>query len=293
MQKPNVLLESVLNQIENGVKEDVNSDFIAENVGISSAHLQRLFKFAFKKTLGSYIRTRKLTASLESLFNTNSSILNIALEYGFGYEQTYIRAFKQEFGVTPGTARRKNQMVKITYPLNLFNAKLLDNGIMFKPEIVMIPKFHVIGRKFQIPYNGSLNMAPRVAKHFWANDRFKIANQVKPNVYIGLTRTVGIDADYTLYLPSVQVKTLRETPEELEGFTFPTSLCAMFCYIGQHHYFDINRNKAKNMYSAIEKFFDCEYSRVSDMYFERIDTETYDGSYCQMEWFATINTQKK
>jgi AraC family transcriptional regulator len=94
MQKPNILLEGVLNQIENRVKEDINSDFLAKNIGISSVHLQRLFKFAFKKPLGSYICTRKLTVSLESLLNTGSSLLNIELEYGFGYEQSYIRAFK-------------------------------------------------------------------------------------------------------------------------------------------------------------------------------------------------------
>jgi AraC family transcriptional regulator len=296
MQRPNVLLENVLNQIENRIKEDVNSDFLAENIGISSVHLQRLFKFAFKKSLGSYIRSRKLAASLESLFNTNSSILNIAFESGFGYEQSYIKAFKQEFGITPGNARRKNQMVKIAYPLNLFGAKLLDNGIIFEPEILMIPQFYVIGRKHQIPYSNSINMAPKAGKHFWANDRMKIANPVKENVYIGLTRTAGIDADYTWYLPSIQVKTLKNIPEGLEGFTFPSTLCAKFCYIGQHHYFDINRNKAKNMYSAIENFFDCEYgrefSRISDMYFERIDTETYDGNYCQMEWFAPIKIKK-
>jgi AraC family transcriptional regulator len=296
MQKPDILLENVLKEIENSIKKDINSDFLAEKTGISSVHLQRLFKFAFKKPLGSYIRTRKLTASLESLLNTGSSVLDIALEYGFGYEQSYIRAFKQEFGVTPGMVRRNRQIIKVTPPINLLGAKLLDNGIMFEPEIVMIPQFHVIGRKHQIPYSDSINMAPKAGKHFWENDRIKIANTVKPNVYIGLTRTAGIDADYTWYLPSIQVKSLKKIPEGMEGFTFPFTLCAMFSYIGRHHYFDINRNTAKNMYCAIEKFFDCEYgrefSRVSDMYFEKIDAEAYDGGYCQMEWFTPIKNSK-
>jgi AraC family transcriptional regulator len=166
---------------------------------------------------------------------------------------------------------------------------------MFEAEILMIPQFHVIGRKHQIPYSDSIDMASKAAKLFWANDCIKIANPVKQNVYVRLTRTAGINADYTWYLLSIQVKTLKKIPEELEDFTFPSKLCAMFCYIGQHHYFDINRNKAKNMYSAIEKFFDCEYgrelSRVSDMYFERINTETYDSGYCQMEWFIPIKTK--
>jgi len=51
------------------------------------------------------------------------------------------------------------------------------------------------------------------------------------------------------------------------------------------------------MYSAIEKFFYCEYgrnfSKISDMYFEKIDTESYDGEFCQMEWFTPIKKKSK
>jgi len=72
MQKPSDLLENVLNEIEKRVKEDISADFLADNLGMSSIHLQRLFKFAFNQTLGAYIRSRKLTASLESLLSTNS-----------------------------------------------------------------------------------------------------------------------------------------------------------------------------------------------------------------------------
>jgi AraC family transcriptional regulator len=296
MHKLGDLLENAINQIENRVKEDINADFLADSLGISSIHLQRLFKFAFKQPVGSYIRSRKLAASLESLFNTDFNVIDIALDYGFEYEETYIRAFKREFGFTPGIARRTRQIVKVTPPFNLFGAKLFENGIVFEPEIVMVPQFHVIGRKHQIPYSNSINMAPKAAKHFWANDRMKITNPINPNVYIGLTKNAGTDADYTWYLPSIQVKKLKKIPEGLEGYTFTPSLCAKFCYIGQHHYFDINRNKAKNMYSAIENFFDCDYgrefSRVSDIYFEKIDTEAYCDGYCQMEWFTPIKKLK-
>jgi AraC family transcriptional regulator len=293
MQKLNVLLESVLNEIENRIKEDINADYLANFLGFSSVHLQRMFKFAFKQSLGAYIRSRKLTASLDSLFNTKSRMVEIAMDYGFEYEESYIRSFKREFGITPGIARRTRHIVKVTPPFNLIDANLFENGIIFKPEIVMVPQFHVIGRKHKIPYNDSINMAPEAAKQFWSKDRMKIANPIKPNVYIGITRTAGIDAHYTWYLPSIQVKILKNIPEGLEGYTFPPSLCAKFCYIGQHHYFEIDRNKAESMYTAIEKFFDCEYgrefSRVSDIYFEKIDSESYDDDYCQMEWFTPIN----
>jgi len=296
MHKPGDLLESVLNEIEKNIKENINADLLADNLGISSVHLQRLFKFAFKQPIGTYIRSRKLTASLESLFNTDFKLLDIALEYGFEYEQSYLRSFKREFGVTPGIIRKTSQIVKVTPPLNLLGAQSFENGIMFEPEIVMVPQFHVIGRKHKIPYSDSINMAPKAGRHFWENDRGKITNSTEPNVYIGLTRIDGIDADYNWYLPSIKVKALKNIPDGFEGYTFKPSLCAMFRYIGRHHYFEINRNRAKSMYSAIEKFFDCEYgrnfSRMSDVYFERIDVEAYDGNFCQMEWFTPIKKVK-
>jgi len=291
----NNVLEGVLTEIENNLKDNIDADTLADEFSLSSIHLQRLFKFAFKQPLGAYIRSRKLAASLEDLLNTNSKLLDIALEYGFEYEQSYLRSFKREFGVTPGVIRKTGKIVKVTPPLNLLGANLFENGIMFEPEIVMVPQFHVIGRKHQIPYSESINMAPKTGKHFWENDRDKITNTAEPNVYIGLTRTSGIDADYNWYLPSIRVKSLKKIPEGFEGYTFKPSLCARFRYIGQHHYFEINRNRAKSMYSAIENFFDCEYgrkfSRMSDVYFEKIDTESYDGEFCQMEWFTPIKNK--
>jgi AraC family transcriptional regulator len=290
--KPGDLLKIGLNEIEKRIKEGVNADFLADKLGVSSVHLQRLFKLAFRQTIGSYIRSRKLTASLESLLNTDSKIIDIALEYGFDYEQSYLRSFKREFGVTPGIVRKTSQILRATHPLNLFGAKLFENGIMFQPEIVMVPRFHAIGRKHQICYMDSINAAPKAGKYFWENDRVKINNPVEPNVYIGLTRTGGMDTDYNWYVPSIQVKSLNKIPEGMDGYTFAASLCVKFRYIGRHHYLEIDRNKAQGMYSAIEKFFGCEYgrnfSRISDIYFEKIEIRNYDGNFCQMEWFAPI-----
>jgi len=113
------LLKNVLTDIEEGIRDGINTDSIARKYTLSSIHLQRLFRFAFKKSIGAYIRSRRLTASLESLLNTNYNLINIALEYGFEYEQSFLRSFKREFGVTPGFIRKTRQTVKVTPPLNI------------------------------------------------------------------------------------------------------------------------------------------------------------------------------
>ena len=112
------LLKNVLIDIEEGIREGINADTLAKKHTLSSIHLQRLFKLTFNQPLGTYIRSRKLTASLESLLGTDSTLINIALDYGFEYEQSYLRSFKREFGVTPGAIRKTGRTVKVTPPLN-------------------------------------------------------------------------------------------------------------------------------------------------------------------------------
>jgi len=293
MLKPYELLDNVLLEVEERIKKDLNADTLAENFALSSVHLQRLFKFAFKQPLGAYIRSRKLTASLKELLNTDSNILDIAMEYGFDYEQSYIRAFKREFGLPPGELRRTKQIVKVTAPFYLVDSNKLGDSIIFGPDIVMVPQFHVIGKRHTIPIRDSITLAPKAAKQFWENERSLIANAVNPNVYIGLTKTADKDADYSYYLPSVQVKTLENIPQGCDSDTFDASLCARFSYIGQHHYYEINRNIAKGMYDAIVKFVSDEHEKYiwpcSNIYFEKIDIDAYDGTFCQMEWFTPVS----
>jgi len=294
MQKPGDLLENVLNQIENRIKEDINADILADNLGLSSIHLQRLFKFAFKQPIGSYIRSRKLSASLESLFGTDLKIVSIAVEYGFEYEETYIRAFKREFGVTPGFVRRTRRIVSVTPPLNLLDSTVFENCILFKPEIVMLPQLHVMGKKYQIPKKDLVSEAQKIGEHFWLDELDNIPNKTVPNVYFGVINTDDKDAGNNYYLFSFRVKTLKNTPEGYDGYTINSSLCAMFRYIGHHDYYDFTGDRALKMYAAIENLFTREYSKkyrmTGDTYYIKIDVSsvTYEGNFFIVEWLIPV-----
>ena len=106
------LLENVLVDIEEGIGRGIYSGILAEKHALSEGHLRRLFRSTFKQSLGGYIRSRRLTASINDLLKSNSNILDIALKYGFCYEQSYINAFKREFGMTPGDFRKSGHIVK-------------------------------------------------------------------------------------------------------------------------------------------------------------------------------------
>jgi len=116
MCRNNVLIENVLLEINRGIKKGINSDILAQKYALSESHLRRLFKFAFKQSISSYIRSRKLTASLKELLESNENIIDIALKYDFDYEQSYIRAFKRKYGSTPGNYRRAYRILKRNMP---------------------------------------------------------------------------------------------------------------------------------------------------------------------------------
>jgi len=290
--KPYALLENILLDIEKGIINNISAFTLSKKYNLSEVHLRRLFSFAFNKTISGYIRSRALSESINDLLNTDKNIIDIALEYGFGYEQSYSRSFRREFGISPSILRKSGQIVKIQPPLHLFDENKINDNAFFGPEFVIVPQFHMIGKPHKIPFEISIKTAPNVGKLFWENERRQIKKAINPDVYIGFTHKINHEEECSEYLPSVQVRNLSDIPSGFSGATFNTSMCARFRYIGQHHYYEINREIANKMYSAIQKFMNDEnakYSLLRDkIYFERIDTRKYDGNYCQMEWFTPV-----
>ena len=296
MFKPFDLLTSVLNEVEKGLKGGINADTLAEKFSLSAIHLRRLFKFAFSQPIGMYIHSRKLAASIGDLLNTGLNVLDIALEYGFGYEQSYIRAFKREFGLTPGELRKSRRIVKITPPLHLVNYTKLEDGLIFGPDIVIVPQFHVAGKRYKVSFRDQLTQTSNLANQFHNNEKKSIPNAVNPNVGINICSEAETDADYFLFMPSIQVEALENIPAGFDHFTFPSSLCARFRFIGSEN-LNLNMATADGMFKAIDNFMDNEYQQ----YFlerKRINIDMYNpsswgGIFCQWEWFAPVIEKTK
>jgi AraC family transcriptional regulator len=295
MNKPYDLFEGVLNEIEKGLKDGINEDILADKFYLSSVHLRRLFKFAFRRTIGAYIRSRKLAASVEDLLLTDMSVLQIALEYGLEYEQSYIRAFKREFGLTPGELRKTGQILKITPPLQLFDSNRLEDGLIFGPDIVIIPQFHVAGKKYKMPFRHEMDLPKHCVNMFNDNEVIKISNAVNPEVSILISSETGMDADYCYFMPAVQVKSLDNIPDDLDHYTFPTSLCANFHFIGPR-LSEMNMAVADGMFKAIDDFINDErqkYVLAKNISIDRVILSDNENSMTQWEWFTPITEKAK
>lgn len=288
------LLESILKEIENGLYECTNSETLAEKFKMSSTHLSLLFRKAFRQSIGSYIRSRKLASSVEDLLNTNLNILDIALDYGFEHEQSYIRSFKREYGLTPGEFRKTGKIISIKPPLNLFNASEINDGVLLVPEIVMIPEFHVVGKKHKVAFRDVLTKNPKLSADFDLNKRLNIPNSINPKIYFNINIGTGNDDDYFYHMPAVQVKSFKNIPKDFDQFTFPNTLCVRFCFIGPK-FSELNTAVADDLFKAIDNFMNDDNQKYfierKRLNIERFDLSNNDENFCIWEWYAPVKTK--
>lgn len=135
------IIRDLLAWLEGHLDQPLSLDNVAAKAGYSKWHLQRMFKDVTGHAIGAYIRARRLSKSAVALRLTARPILDIALQYRFDSQQTFTRAFKKQFAVTPALYRRSPDWSSfgIRPPLRL------DDFAMPKHEFVTLPPMHLVG----------------------------------------------------------------------------------------------------------------------------------------------------
>lgn len=77
------------------------------DVGISHAHLLRLFKDAYGVTLIKYITNKRIELACELLRTTNLSVCSVAYSCGFSDEIHFMKTFKKTIGLSALQYKRK------------------------------------------------------------------------------------------------------------------------------------------------------------------------------------------
>jgi AraC-like DNA-binding protein len=80
---------------------------MAVEIGISKYHFIRVFKSAFGISPYQYQKRKRLELAKLDLLN-GEEILFTAIRYSFADTPSFSKAFKQQFGLTPGAIRKSN-----------------------------------------------------------------------------------------------------------------------------------------------------------------------------------------
>lgn len=95
-----------LEMIEERILEKLTAEKLAESVHFSKYHYQRLFRETVGESVMRYVTRRRLVLAAAELAQTDASVLDIGLKYGYESHEGFSRSFKAFLGVTPMEYRK-------------------------------------------------------------------------------------------------------------------------------------------------------------------------------------------
>ena len=110
------LITKALNYIKTeNKKSDITIDDVATHAGFSTDYFNRIFFAHTGFNIMEYIRFSRLKKAANLLRGTNNDILDIALDCGYEAHESFSRAFKNQYGMSPSEYRKKYEKVEAYY----------------------------------------------------------------------------------------------------------------------------------------------------------------------------------
>jgi AraC family transcriptional regulator len=136
-----------IDYIEAHLDDYIDTADVARHAGVSHWHFQRMFKALTNETLKTYIRARRFASSLERLAGTTTRILEIALTSGFESQESFTRAFKNAFGVTPAQFRKRSKSSPFLRKVRIDADYLthIHTNVSLEPHVELRPAMRVVG----------------------------------------------------------------------------------------------------------------------------------------------------
>jgi AraC family transcriptional regulator len=223
--------------IETRLDEDIALHDVARVAGVSQWHFQRMFQARTGETLKTYIRSRRLAASLERLIETDLRVLDIAMLAGFESQEAFARAFKRAFSLTP-------QEYRATGNKNLFlrkprsdreYLKHIEQSVSHSPEIHRQSMLTLVGlRTLFYSVDSEKNNVGQELPALWAAflPRLAVIPNRVPGVCYGVVRQDPLDGERLEYHAAMEVTEVATLPEGMVAVEVPAGTYARFEHRG-------------------------------------------------------------
>ena len=109
------LIDKAIGFIQKNPKDNLSLQSIADNAGFSLNYFDAIFRQHTGYSPVEYSRIYKLTRSALELRRTQKTILDIALDFGYASPESFTRAFKNFYSITPSEYREKYSGEAVTW----------------------------------------------------------------------------------------------------------------------------------------------------------------------------------
>ncbi len=115
--------------IKKNDSESLSLGHLSKESGYSEFYISKKFKEISGMQFRDYLRYRRLAFALKELRDTESRILDVALQYGFSSHEAFTRSFKEAYGITPSEYRRHPGPVALRTIIKPFDCYLSEIGV--------------------------------------------------------------------------------------------------------------------------------------------------------------------
>lgn len=164
------ILPKLLDYLEDNMMECYTLDDLQDYMNISKYYLDRYFTIMTGYTIFEYVRNRILYLASLDLLNTNEDVARITFKYQYDSYESFIKAFKKRYDLTPAKFRKSRPYI------NKFSRLMIEisvsGGDELDYEIIDIPETKIIGFEYILPYDNIKGSIPKV----WMDFKSKYSN---------------------------------------------------------------------------------------------------------------------
>lgn len=135
-------IQDTLQRMEGHLNEPLDIQALAAQAHLSPYYFQRLFTRLVGRPVAEYQKQRRLARSLDELLQGDARIVDIALQLGFQNHETFSRAFREAFGVTPAEFRRSGRkssgVTPVLMPDVTMSYQLVDEDVPLVADGVVL-----------------------------------------------------------------------------------------------------------------------------------------------------------
>ena len=112
-------IQQAIAYMEEHLLDDMTYEAAARAVHISGYEFHRAFSLVTDVTPAAYIRSRRLSLAGLELMETDASITELSMKYGYETPESFTKAFTRFHGIAPSHARETNASLVLFNPLAL------------------------------------------------------------------------------------------------------------------------------------------------------------------------------